>query len=355
LKAVYLQKHTEIKTLCDLGNPAKLEALGRHLLKVFGEVIIYEGSIKEKSLPPGERVKLEQFKNPLFWSKLKYQKRYEKRLQFEAMLQKHGAERLKRCVLFAISEKVKKLCFVPQLGGDDFTDFGGKNANPGGVMISPLEYRVKSYPLEKEKTPTCVPEKNGKVHVSENGPKGGVSLRIFCGCCGRDISAQKPGSKFCSELLFGKVARRCRDKVNKQERTAKRRAERERENGTLAMLATCTQLERIKFTYRTWEGEQTATIEAAALLSVQRVFKVEGSAYKVAFVLTTRRAKEFLKMCKERERRRSPVIDPDGLDPTGSPAARPSPGGASTPATPTGDGFERWPCHPDGFDTLKIQ
>jgi hypothetical protein len=34
----------------------------------------------------------------------------------------------------------------------------------------------------------------------------------FCKSCGRDISNQKKGSVFCSERMFGKVAKGCRNK-----------------------------------------------------------------------------------------------------------------------------------------------
>lgn len=57
-----------------------------------------------------------------------------------------------------------------------------------------------------------------------------------CEICGRDISMQKSGSRFCSEILFGKDAKRCRNKANNQKRREKTKQARLKEKLLLERL-----------------------------------------------------------------------------------------------------------------------
>ena len=43
-------------------------------------------------------------------------------------------------------------------------------------------------------------------------PVSTVEEYQFCITCGRDISSQKKGSKFCSEMLYGREAKKCRNR-----------------------------------------------------------------------------------------------------------------------------------------------
>lgn len=58
------------------------------------------------------------------------------------------------------------------------------------------------------------------------------SFRI-CVTCGRDITDQKSGSQFCSEKVFGKEAKKCRNQNSNRRNNYRRKVENIENKGVL--------------------------------------------------------------------------------------------------------------------------
>lgn len=58
-------------------------------------------------------------------------------------------------------------------------------------------------------------------------------FRRLCRSCGRDISSQNLRSAFCSEKVFGKIAKKCRNLESNPRNNFKKREEKIRLNGIL--------------------------------------------------------------------------------------------------------------------------
>jgi len=81
-----------------------------------------------------------------------------------------------------------------------------------------LEYTGQRWGISDLKE-NILKENSIKKNVSKNFPR-------HCVTCGRDISDQKAGSRFCSERLYGKAAKQCRNKDSNKRLSIKRRINR---------------------------------------------------------------------------------------------------------------------------------
>jgi hypothetical protein len=80
-----------------------------------------------------------------------------------------------------------------------------------------------------------------KSTVPQNNPSNSVLIPVTqeptgnrcCQSCGKDISDQKPGSKFCSEWKYGKEGKKCRNGGSNPIHNFRRREEKIRQRGLL--------------------------------------------------------------------------------------------------------------------------
>jgi predicted RNA-binding Zn-ribbon protein involved in translation (DUF1610 family) len=135
----------------------------------------------------------------------------------------------------------------------------------------------------------------------QNTPQKTQKTKRVCVSCGRDISHQKAGSKFCSENHYGKQAKRCRNKASNTARKTKLIEARKIETEALKLLTREYLYSDLKITYTRNDGKRTRTnsqkIKPVPWKKRQKIISVRVKAPPPLGVvtLTTLRAKKFIK------------------------------------------------------------
>lgn len=299
-KARFLEKFN-IKVLADLTDPAKLSRLANYLLKVFNDLIYYDGSIKEKSLYRKELLKLKDFCSAYYWEKLNRSNRHKKRKEYHKMMLGFGANKVKNKALADMRILYQKLINGETEKSDVFTAFGAEKK----ATFSQLEYRVKTSLFENQKEESFkdnTGKKRSKIHNDELPPncEENISPSIIkkCCTCGRDISHQKQTSKYCSEKYFGRMARKCRDAGYIKMRQTRRNTKRELEENNLVEVlhwVGVIDIQLIIFFSDGFSLETPATKVQIKPRFIRSVIKVEVLVNGSRFFLTTRRAKKLIK------------------------------------------------------------
>lgn len=178
-------EHLSINTLHDLTDHNKVASLGNVLFQMFDLLIIHEPvRIDELSKPD---LKLyEQAGNPRFWEGLNRFQRFKKRTRYESIIERYSIDRIKETIKLKVVEKWEELLKK----GNECTgieELPKSNENTGSI-----ECKRYLLPIENRTNRT--------------------TLKRTCLSCGNDISNQRKGSVFCSEKLFGKAAKKCRNK-----------------------------------------------------------------------------------------------------------------------------------------------
>lgn len=230
-KMAYL-KPFGLATLADLTNPDKVQPLGELLQSVMNDVIYYDGSVQETALTMREQLHLKEVRNPVWWADLSKRSRYDYRQKFAAWVQKHGANKLFLNVVFSMPSHWENLLSVTHETTDFLSDF---SSVAHGQKLDFLSRTLRGQKVQLNKNIIFCPNDSEICPKPEpvTGPDTPAVKRSFfhsnfCRCCGRDISAQSPGSRFCSTRRFGAAARRCRDKAHNDRRREARRLEVER-------------------------------------------------------------------------------------------------------------------------------
>ena len=282
-----------IATLADLLHPEKIGILGQILADMWDGLVFYDGSIDETKLSIDDRLKLKDYQNPLYWEDLNFKTRYKARVHFAELMAKYSPRTLQndiREMIFSKWEKLvntgqksavqnhkkeaeKKGCFHQLLNESEAEEKG---------MFSPFKYRVKTSP--------------------QNPSKNKSDKKVFCSICGREITHQKPGSKFCSEKYFGKSARKCRNKAGNQYRTERNRTNRQQARQMLDELKpNIDKSLRLKVQVKTDTGfmvQKTTrtTIKSINYGQLRKIVGAAGSCGGVPFSFSTSIAKEFIKV-----------------------------------------------------------
>lgn len=232
-KMAFLKRQgVPLATLADLTDPDKVRPLGALLQSIFADVVCYDGSVPAHILTVREQLHLKEICNPKWWADLPKRSRWDYRQKFALWAEKHGANKLFLNVVFSMPSHWENLLSVTHQTLDFLS---GKNADVAREKLDFLSRKMRGqkvqlnkdliYLADAEKKPN---ENPPDTPAQTPGAKRSFFRIIFCGCCGRDISAQRPGSRYCSESRFGPSARRCRDKAHNARRRAARRAEVER-------------------------------------------------------------------------------------------------------------------------------
>lgn len=222
-KMRYLQSKCNISFLADLMQPANIEALGCILVENVSGLIMYDNSIKFETLTNREKIQISNFRNPLHWESMNYRQRSKQLIQFKTLLRKHKSNDIHQNFIEMIKSKWQQL----SLNFDEpktITESRPKQAenHPANEpfpalkkgMFSPLEYRVKTTPLDPLKS--TIKKDNEKLPGKSK----------ICPICGRDISHQKPNSIYCSESLYKKEGKKCRNRATQIKRTERLRKQR---------------------------------------------------------------------------------------------------------------------------------
>ena len=232
-KMAFLKRYDiDLLSLLDLTDPDKVRPLGVLLQSIFQEAICYDGSVPESALTIREQLHLKEICNPKWWADLPKRSRWDYRQKFAAWVEKHGANKLFLSVVFSIPSHWENLLIVTRKTLDFLS---GQNSNDAQIKLDFLSRKIRGQKVQLNKNNIFLPD--AEKIAGENMPtdptdtpaaKRSFFHKSFCQCCGRDISAQRPGSRYCSEWRFGASARRCRDKAHNARRRDARRVEVER-------------------------------------------------------------------------------------------------------------------------------
>ena len=190
-----------ITTLADLTNSAKLAELGKLLVEAFQQVLFSAVTIPA-SLSKAEQRLLVEGRHPHYWQLLRKEhpdSLRKSRQRYRELTAQHTPDLLAIAALDGIVNGWEQLRTAPpclpglvDLAGRPFPELTDLSATPQRLIIpgfNSLSIGVKP---------------------GTAGTVGEAAVRR-CQTCGRDISAQPTRSKFCSEALYGKAAKRCRN------------------------------------------------------------------------------------------------------------------------------------------------
>jgi len=198
-------KTLDISTLSDLTNKTKINRLLELIQANFNDLLFYDSTIQENDLTPPEYTILTQGQIPTYWNDLKEtnpENYYKRRNRFRELVNKYGKQNIQETIGNLITQKWNELLQpVPEILQEltDPVKLNFTGINRSSIGLKPVNL------INGEELPTI--NSSGRV----------------CSTCGRDISNQKPGSKFCSAKIVGyKLAHKCRN-IDSNQRNRKNR------------------------------------------------------------------------------------------------------------------------------------
>ncbi|MCK9398983.1 MAG: hypothetical protein M0Q51_03165 [Bacteroidales bacterium] len=216
-------KKIGVSSLVDLLNPVKLHHLGVALKKDFDGLLVYDYTIPSMEIKTQERLILTQGQTPAYWLNLLENNPnlyYKKRIRFKDLVKKHANQDISEIVGKLIIQKWNDLLYcdpktLQKLTGvvnSEFTEI-----NSSGIGLKPVMFDIEG------NTPDTQVEEN----VTE-------PPRRYCLSCGRDISRQRPTSRFCGVKYVGYIeAHRCRNNDSNFRNRVKYLIQREQNSLTL--------------------------------------------------------------------------------------------------------------------------
>ncbi len=244
LKMRYINRHINIQTLGDLEKADVLHKLKDIILSMWDDVILYDESIKFDTLNDREKLLIQNFKNPNFWTTLSKSQRYKKRHQFNQLITKYNAFSLHKQTKEAIYEKCISLIghseLQPKIPAEKRRPFHHENNKKPAdkrrpfhpkkqfipahekATFSPLEYRVKKSPCNDVTYTNIDILHTTKKTAYQNSEKK------TCPICKSQFINSRKNRIYCSK--------KCKDKAAQIKRTSKARETRKTENHNLKKL-----------------------------------------------------------------------------------------------------------------------
>ena len=203
-------KPYNISTLSDLLQRNKISSLVEVLIANFNELLFYDNTIQENELTPSERLILSNGQIPMYWINLKKtnpENYFKKKNRFRQLVNQYGKQNIQETNGNLITQKWNDLLkpdpkTLQKLTGVVKTAITGINRSDKGL------YSVNS-------------------HIKINEYENRVCLS-----CGKDISHQRPGTKFCSAKFVGyELAHKCRNFDSNPRNRFKQMIQRDTERG----------------------------------------------------------------------------------------------------------------------------
>jgi predicted nucleic acid-binding Zn ribbon protein len=197
-----------ITRLSDLQRLEKVAPLVGLLTDKLKEIIFFDFKFDGATLSKSKKIAWQQYSNPNFWAGLTNKQRHKARQRYETLLKKYNCiDWALRCIN-RVAKKWNELSESKQETGRQFPQLGNGNASVKKETISNLECVLES--VANGDTLRTIQKEN------EPPPR-------YCISCGRQITNQKAGSRFCSEKIYGAVARQCRNKDSNRRLAIKRK------------------------------------------------------------------------------------------------------------------------------------
>lgn len=238
-----------IRTLEDLRSKEKVLPLVSVLLNALSCITWTDTSVNLNRLSNREQKQWLYFSNPRTWKLLGKDKRKRAKKTWNVLLNKYGDP---PNLVPLVMETWEKL-FHYDLEAEQpppFYQLPINNEASKNATILPLECSVK---MEHNNFKFNNKE-NTSFNMRSNDPKK-------CLSCNKDISNQKRSSRFCSERLYGKKAKKCKNKDSNNRRDKRRK------------IATAMELNRyLSITYYNSEGQLFTDILHPSEIHLSRVW-----------------------------------------------------------------------------------
>ena len=212
-----------VRCLQDLTTPANYARLYSQLLAALKGFIFYDFKYKPAELTPAARRDWLQYCNPYYWQSLSKHARTKAIRRYWEKVAKYGAINWRDFLV----KKATQIYY-------DLTQCKPQKRLPFPGFAIPIQAQKTATFSELGLLTEKVATTNGRGYLLKEAQTAGRPAVLtarqnparFCVCCGRDISGQKSNSRFCSERLFGPIARQCRNKDSNRRLTLKRQIER---------------------------------------------------------------------------------------------------------------------------------
>lgn len=212
-----------IRTLADLQDVEKVAPLIQILQAHIKETVFFDYSFNTSNLSESKQIKWLQYSNPRYWEALDKRAYYKARKQYKSLIDKYKCIDWQSFLYKKVTQKYNELLDqTPQQQTPSTPEKTEKASRKKGTF-STFKYLMENVPTGRCKA------KRKKNEVKE-----------VCKCvsCGRELIGQKKGSRFCSEKIYGKEARKCRNKDSNKRLTIKRKIYRAMENKEQMLLIT---------------------------------------------------------------------------------------------------------------------
>lgn len=287
-------KDYEIATLLDLQNPFKTYALKNLLIDVLSSIVWTDTAVQLSMLSNREQKQWLYLCNQTSWQSMNKRKAYREREKVCRLIQKHGNKIDLKPLILTTWETLFFDVLEAQKMGLFHQHIFKKEAEKNGT-ISQLECYVKRSHILDQNTRVVNTTISKEISINKERKKCAKDEQIknvrTCKSCGNDITRQHYKSVFCSELIRGKAAKKCRNKNSNTRRLLKDKIKK-------AMI----QQNFIAVTYTENEKTYTDTLHPTEIMLqrtwIDKVVRVEilptlyGEAYEL---ITGEEAKNYMK------------------------------------------------------------
>jgi len=216
LRFIKMEKISKKVYLADLPNAVIVEKCKILLLESFADLTIKE---PVTGLSDKEKIFYQTYVNPSYHNDATKDKtnRCREKKRYKELLKNHSTDRLKENTFKIFVETLKNITSEIPNKCNLLTD-----------IAEPWLHALNNYEKRSSQPIDCLP----KLSI------GCIDLTILnsaqkCVSCGRNIANQKAGSKYCSEKLYGKEAKKCRNKNSNPAHNFKRKLAHINANGIL--------------------------------------------------------------------------------------------------------------------------
>lgn len=211
-------KPYNIRTLADLQDVEKVASLLQLLQAHLKEIVFFDYSFNYEKLSESKQNSWLKYSNPRYWEALDKRNYYKARKQLKQLTFKYNCIDWEAFILKKTSEKFNELIqYTPN-------------------KDNALQPQQQEKQAQKEATFSVFK------YLAESVPKGGLKAKRkkkeVCKClsCGRELIGQRKGSQFCSEKIYGKQARQCRNKDSNKRLSLKRKIKRYMEKSKMLLI-----------------------------------------------------------------------------------------------------------------------
>jgi hypothetical protein len=210
-----------IKTLADLQDATKVYPLISVLKSAFNGIVWTDTTANLKRLTQKELKQWLFFSNSKNWENLNKHQRTRALLKWDLLLKKYS----KSDSIFPLLLDTWNTLFsdvMEALNPQPFYQHQQELEAEKTTTFLPFICTVKKSHSELIKTP---PSSSSFPIKQNNNKQNQMTVKKSCITCGKNISDQKKNSIFCSEKVYGKIAKKCRNKRSNERREHKKKIE----------------------------------------------------------------------------------------------------------------------------------